>query len=471
MAKKAKASATKQLRVRGKKLREPMPARRAGYPATAEELVRNLLSLFSDGRPSILSGPETAQALAQSPISRADKKALWDAEARTLTFAIMDPQSKTASAGVRISFSRELDANDLGIADAFTHVFNGDIATAPEFHIQQELWLSLQQTRFSRAIGRYASFPTDVFVRRLRTFENAGSLRYENKPFSTCLIVTSKKEFVTNNDHLSFVNFSNKIPLARALFDEKWIRALSYGGGVVLVGYSQDTRLIGAVRIDEEIAHRGALLPPHERLTGLCAALVPGTMALVNNNAGDLYALFPDGSVFLKSQGRWHYLNFSVLMNKLTAVLEREVARPIARMIMDLSYDRKGALIVVPNSLSVVSEIVPDHGPEMISNRDLRLFAAKLDIKEGRHKKILQNIAAIDGAVVISRNGKVVDCACMVASPPQNTLELAGLERQTFPGARTTAAWNASVHGLAIKVSEDGPITVFELGQRVFEIG
>jgi hypothetical protein len=31
--------------------------------------------------------------------------------------------------------------------------------------------------------------------------------------------------------------------------------------------------------------------------------------------------------------------------------------------------------------------------------------------------------------------------------------------------------WNASVHGLAIKVSDDGPVDAYERGQLVFHSG
>ena len=42
---------------------------------------------------------------------------------------------------------------------------------------------------------------------------------------------------------------------------------------------------------------------------------------------------------------------------------------------------------------------------------------------------------------------------------------------QRFPGARTTAAWNASIFGVAIKISEDGPISIFERGEVILQLG
>jgi hypothetical protein len=70
------------------------------------------------------------------------------------------------------------------------------------------------------------------------------------------------------------------------------------------------------------------------------------------------------------------------------------------------------------------------------------------------------------------QEGHVMDAACMVGEPDSHALavaEQAGLKR--FEGARTTAAWNASVFGGAIKVSEDGLISLFVRGKLVGSMG
>lgn len=60
----------------------------------------------------------------------------------------------------------------------------------------------------------------------------------------------------------------------------------------------------------------------------------------------------------------------------------------------------------------------------------------------------------------------------MVGEPSPAALTPVGLESlERFGGARSTAAWNASVHGLAIKVSDDGPVDAYEYGRPVFHSG
>jgi hypothetical protein len=99
-------------------------------------------------------------------------------------------------------------------------------------------------------------------------------------------------------------------------------------------------------------------------------------------------------------------------------------------------------------------------------------ISRKLKITNESHRKILRAGAAIDGAIVLSKTGKVLDSACMIGEPSPTDCAAVGKKGlQRFAGARTTAAWNASIFGVAAKISEDGPITVFEYGNVIQQLG
>ncbi len=56
----------------------------------------------------------------------------------------------------------------------------------------------------------------------------------------------------------------------------------------------------------------------------------------------------------------------------------------------------------------------------------------------------------------------------MVKPAPDEVLREHGFGRaQSADGARTSAAWRASFSGIAIKVSDDGPITIWRDGVRL----
>ncbi|MCS6626942.1 diadenylate cyclase [Roseibacterium beibuensis] len=152
--------------------------------------------------------------------------------------------------------------------------------------------------------------------------------------------------------------------------------------------------------------------------------------------------------------------------------LESSALNGAVRLIADMSYERKGALFVFCDDQRSIGRMVPDHGKGDRTNKPVRNFARRLNMADVGHQTILRNVAAIDGAVVVGRDGHVLDAACMVATPSAADLTGAGFSSpKTFAGARTTAAWNASLYGTSVKVSEDGPISVFRAGKLILSIG
>ena len=78
---------------------------------------------------------------------------------------------------------------------------------------------------------------------------------------------------------------------------------------------------------------------------------------------------------------------------------------------------------------------------------------------------VLAALAALDGAIVMDRAGRLLAAGAILRHPPTAELEDSGV----VEGARTTAALAASRFGPVLKVSEDGIITFFD-GERVWDI-
>ena len=78
---------------------------------------------------------------------------------------------------------------------------------------------------------------------------------------------------------------------------------------------------------------------------------------------------------------------------------------------------------------------------------------------------VLESIASLDGAVVIDQDGRLLTFGAILRIAPE-TLELV----RSVQGARTLAALAASQYGPVLKVSQDGYITMFLKGRRVWEL-
>lgn len=392
--------------------------------------------------------------------------------ARTRLVAIIQDVSGAVVGGLRLTLNQPSHEDLLRFARCLIKAFADDLRSAPEEKRDGELWLSLQQTRHSRAIGKYSPFHTEYFVKWLRTFEAAESLRYEGTAFSAQLLLTKQLNWVRDNAALSYVPFPRPLSVSAALFEEKWVRALAANGDVTLVGYGHDRGISGMFSVEGPIAEPANLIAPHYSLSGLCSALVPGTMAFVTAPTGDLHLLLPDGSSFVKSQGYWRFSSSQALKATLATLVEPFVETQLLRTIFDLSYEAKGALFCIPDAPQSIAQLVPDFSSPTRSNGTLRATSQKLSLAQPGHGTMIKNIATIDGAVILNRHGTLLDAACMIGDPSPEALAQIGLTSPLrFPGARSTAAWNASVRGTAIKVSEDGPISVFRHGHLLLQIG
>jgi hypothetical protein len=78
---------------------------------------------------------------------------------------------------------------------------------------------------------------------------------------------------------------------------------------------------------------------------------------------------------------------------------------------------------------------------------------------------VLEAISGIDGAVVTDPWGRLHSFGAILRIAPETVLAPRAVE-----GARTTAALAASYHGPVLKVSEDGFLTMFLSGRRMWEL-
>jgi len=106
-----------------------------------------------------------------------------------------------------------------------------------------------------------------------------------------------------------------------------------------------------------------------------------------------------------------------------------------------------------------------EHG---VSTGDHSLSTAEYLLEQYRRKKVaaiplsvLQRLAAVDGALIVSRKGELLGFGIILRSDGKDT-------SPQLEGARSNATRLASRYGVAIKVSSDGTISVFFQGRRTF---
>jgi len=197
--------------------------------------------------------------------------------------------------------------------------------------------------------------------------------------------------------------------------------------------------------------------------------------------------VFSEGAlVFSFSDARWRMLDiptkFATWCQAVGPTPESDLARLIFQAALNLCEARRGALFVVARDANaslthliaptdrIAEEVVRDdpHDPENLSPRLAKRALHHVVRHQGLHDldpTVIESLAGIDGAVVVDRQGRLLTFGAILRIAPE-VLRVA----RAVEGARTLAALAASFHGPTIKVSEDGKLTMFLGGRRVWDL-
>ena len=175
-------------------------------------------------------------------------------------------------------------------------------------------------------------------------------------------------------------------------------------------------------------------------------------LVIINSGVGE-QILITSKAVLKWVGGQWTRLSHSSVYQLLPPSYPNELKNLLLDIVGQLSQQHVGALIVLPEDLDGLLKTCA-------LGLSQRLNGAGLLKLSPATRGFFQRLCAIDGAVILSSDATVVDAGVIVNIPPGSPAE----------GARSTAAQAASKFGIAIKVSHDGPITVYRSGQRVASI-
>ena len=189
---------------------------------------------------------------------------------------------------------------------------------------------------------------------------------------------------------------------------------------------------------------------------------------------------------FAFADARWRLLDiptkFAIWRRAVGEARGGDLAALIFQAALNLAEARRGALFVVIRDPStsiaqliapadrIVEDLVEDD-PEDPDNLSPRLAKRSLHhvVRDqgifDLDPSVVESLAGIDGAVVADRDGRLLTFGAILRIDPE-ALRVA----RAVEGARTLAAISASFHGPTLKVSEDGLITMFLGGRRVWDL-
>jgi hypothetical protein len=179
---------------------------------------------------------------------------------------------------------------------------------------------------------------------------------------------------------------------------------------------------------------------------------------------GDLLVMKRGGLRAARRKGQWRIYEPATLRDVVAdMVTNYQVASNLFELLLDLSFRRRGALLIYDPDGAVLQHVVNEksmvssQGGSIDPFRELlgrAVAGASLGSNNGliASKRLLMELASLDGAVVFDE-GRILAVGAMIATDPR-----AG----SHAGARTTAAMSALSYGAyPLKVSADGDIELY----------
>ncbi len=219
-----------------------------------------------------------------------------------------------------------------------------------------------------------------------------------------------------------------------------------------------------------------AVPPSAEYVDHARATLCGGHVCLILSPNGEI-KIYSDGvPVFRFIDGKWRLVDarhrYGLWKN---AIGNTELADRLFTVALNLTESRRGALFVVLDNADSVQGLVSQ--PDLLDSLNYDDAADGITSKDQLHyllrnksildvpSTVLENIARIDGAVVLCRDANLLAFGAILHH--QSSEE--ALNR-TVEGGRTTAAIAASRHGTVLKISEDGMISMYRGGICLWEM-
>jgi len=211
----------------------------------------------------------------------------------------------------------------------------------------------------------------------------------------------------------------------------------------------------------------GRALGPLDQIPTLDYSYDRATVTVILTRQGEVLVAMGARICFSWDAGSWRLYPAMRLADQLRGrlthvcigqgkALPGHLAQHLTTIGLTLREDRLGALLVVSSSEEMIKRLIRNRQGNLSPVEALysRLFVGRklCDLSP----QLACNAAALDGAVVIDGNGIVRGIGCIFET---------GRRRTAAEGARTRAAMFASKDGVALKISQDGEMSIYSHGE------
>ena len=367
-----------------------------------------------------------------------------------------------------LPFTRTEEAFCRELLTAFSALYSGFRQEGYEAHFRTALLASIMDITVARSLRgdhRKAFWPIQQLIQLLK---NLSYQRYEGKPATTGFIVyrttlSELRKLVRRRMHALFPLEPYQGISASFLDNPLAFRYID--GNNLFFAANIQMQVTGIIRTSNT-----PVLADVERLTNreifsLVRHAGTGAFAVTVNEVSEIEVMVNPDKLLVRRKGGWAIFDPDIIRSFLAGSIDAAAADDLLWTVYALSRIRHGTVILIynrgPRQLAALKKGSVG-GDDPISRLLINRVKGRA-IGDLKQTGTLLRILSSDGMTVFNKSGKLLETGFIIDTSPARELVIGG--------GRTTAASAASFFGKVLKVSQDGPIELYQEGRQVYRFG
>lgn len=179
------------------------------------------------------------------------------------------------------------------------------------------------------------------------------------------------------------------------------------------------------------------------------------------NDGRELSVINSKGLEFIHQENKWRLRDYNAIKRFIQKhfMIDDSLFDSLIKYIVYCSKTGMSSIIWIPdNEKKVMDYVMSNSLHKFVSEKP-----SQINIKSDSSQPVIIRMLASDGATVVSKTGKILYFGC-IADLSKYTQNIN--EKSNVKGSGESAASILAQNGLAIKVSQDGPIKIFIQGSK-----
>ena len=367
-----------------------------------------------------------------------------------------------------LSFTRSEATFCRELLTAFSGLYSGFQQAGYAAQFRTALLASIMDITVARSLRgdhRRGFWPIQQLIQLLK---NLSYQRYEGKPATTGFIVHRTtfpllRKMVRERHH-TLMPLQPHEDISPDFFCNPLPYRIVDGTNLFFVANIQ-MQVTGVLRTSPTVQHTDIERLTQREIFSVVRRAGRGAFAVTVNEASEIEVLISPAKLLVRRKGAWAIFDPDIFRSFLADSIGAEAIDELLWTVYALSKDRHGTVILIYNQgARKLAQLKKGSvgGDDPIG----RLLIGRVKtrtISELKKAGILLRILSADGLTVFNKNGRLMETGFI--------FDTSHAREVVTGGGRTTAASAASYFGKVIKVSQDGPIELYQDGQRIYRFG